>query len=141
MSLLLDFFRWLRDVFTNVIKWLLTVKGLITTAVAQLIAFITGMVGRFTWTDTIGGWIDNATEYVTTLSNTEIGTVGQFVIRWFAFDQLVSAFVALIGVTGGVIVLVFSGFVASLLLLISVVLSIKAVMKLISVCSVGFLKP
>lgn len=141
MGILLDFFRWLRDAFVNAIKWLLTVKGLVATAVAQLIAFITGMVGRFTWTSTIGQWIDTATDQITTLSNTEIGAVGEFVIRWFAFDQLVSAFVALIGVTGGVVVLVFSGFVASLLLLISVVLSIKSVMKLISVCSAGVLKP
>lgn len=141
MSILLDFFRWLRDIFTNVIKWLLTVKGLVATAIAQLIAFITGMVGRFTWTETVGGWIDTATGYIASLSNTDIGVVGQFVIRWFAFDQLVSSFVSLIGVTAGVVVLVFSGFVVSLLLLISVVLSIKAAMKLISVCSVGILKP
>lgn len=141
MGLLLDFLRWLRDIFTNVIKWLLTVKGLVAAAVTQLIAFIAGMVGRFTWTTQIGDWINTATDYMTTLSNTQIGSVGEFVIRWFAFDQLVAAFVALLGVTGGVIVVVFSGFIVSLLLLISVVLSIKAVMKLISVCSVGVLKP
>lgn len=141
MGLLLDFFRWLRDTLTNVIKWLLTVKGLVAAAVAQLIAFITGMVGRFTWTDSIGQWIDTATSQITILANTEIGSVGEFVIRWFAFDQLVTALIALLGLTGGVIVLVFSGFVVSLLGLISIVLSIKAVMKLISVCSAGVLKP
>lgn len=141
MNALLDFFRWLRDILVNVVQWLLTVKGLIVVAFADLIAFITGMVGEFTWTGQIGGWIDTATSQLNQLAATDVGAIGGFLIRWFAVDQLAISVTTLLSVTVGVVAVVFTGFVSSILLLVGGVLAIKAAMKLVSVASLGVLKP
>lgn len=141
MGILVDFLRWLRDGLVRSVKWLLTVPGMVTACLAELVAFISSAFSRFEWTTEIVGYINRATTYVDALISVDLGVIGRFALRWFALDNLAASLVSLFALTVGLVMLVFSTFLVLLIAQVAVILGIRAIMKLISVCSGGFVKP
>lgn len=141
MGVVIKFFVWLYERLRSAVAFLVSVGGMIVSAVAGCIAVVSSMFSRFSFWDSPRQWLQDATTAVADVVNNDVGVIGGVLLRFFAVDRLVQVCATSVASTVGVTVLIFVTIFTALVSVVPAVLAVRAVLRAVKLSTGGVIDP
>lgn len=134
MEVVLSVFRWIYNALKKSLSFIVTVPGIIASAVASVVSVIVSLFNGFSyWTDIVQ-WLNEATVHVSEFMG-DSSALFQSMISFFALDRLIQISLVVLTSTFGVTVGIFVSMIVSVITLVPIVYGCKFTIKAISLAT------
>lgn len=141
MSFIAEFFGWLYGLLRKALEIVTNLGAQVVAAIASVAAVVGSMFGNFTWLDGATGWVNRATQQVSTFVNGNHSDLFEIFFGWLSIDTFVQVCGVVLACTFGVAVVVFVTIFSAVFGLVPIVLGVRAICKALKVVSVGYVEP
>lgn len=144
MQVIYDIFKFISRALRKCIFALVSIPGLIMSGLAGLATLLLGLFADFDYTSQIVQDIDRASaslaEQFQVIRYSSNGVV-DILVSFLAVDTLVECLVLLVGATIAIVVCTLLTFLGGVLAVAVSILIVRGILKIVRVCSGGFVDP
>lgn len=144
MQYIYDFFKYLSGIFKKALAGLMTLPGLIVSGIFGFATLVLSMFGEFDYSTDLASRIDSAAsmldEIFGVIRNGDYALV-DMIVSFLAVDTFVECLVALVTATVALVVATMFTFLGGFIVFAGGVLVVRGILKVIRICSGGFIDP
>lgn len=144
MSYIIELCQYIARGLRSSLFALMSIPGLIVSAIVGFVTFMVSLFSEWDYTTELCSKIDTASSYISeqfSVLHQNSSPVIDILVSFLAVDTFVECMVLLVTVTVALVVSMFCTFVLGIVLLASGVLVVRGFLKVIRVCSGGFVDP
>lgn len=144
MQYIYDFFKYLSGIFKKALAGLMTLPGLLVSGIFGFASLVLSLFGEFDYSTDMVSRIDAAAsmldEIFGVIRSGNYALV-DMLVSFLAVDTFVECLVALVTATVAIVVATLFTFLGSFIVFAGGVLLVRGILKVIRICSGGFIDP
>lgn len=144
MGYIIELCQYIAKGLRSALFSMMTIPGLIVSGIVGIITFVVGIFSDWDYTTELVSKIDTAAGYIAeqfAVLHSSSSPVLDILVSFLAVDTFVECMVLLVTATVALVVSTFCTFILGIVIIAAGILVIRGVLKVIRVCTGGFVDP